>query len=238
MAIMTISGLELTVNRKEIKNLHISVLPPYGIVRVSAPLKMSEQAIRLAVISKLAWIKKQKAEFASQPRQSDRDMLYGESHYLWGHRYLLDVELTSGKHSVVKASSKKLLLTVSDKTPHDKRLKLLNDFYRQEVKNQTELLLGKWQTRLGVEVFDWSVKKMKTKWGSCNIGSKRILLNSELAKKPLECLEYILVHELVHLIERHHNEHFKALMDKNLPDWRERRDLLNRLPLAHDNWEY
>ncbi|MDF2155005.1 SprT family zinc-dependent metalloprotease [Vibrio sp. CAU 1672] len=238
MSKLTISGMELTVNRKDIKNLHISVLPPDGMVRVSVPLKMSEQAIRLAVISKLAWIKKQKAEFASQLRQSDREMLYGESHYLWGHRYLLDIEFSQGKHSVVKASSKKLLLTVSEKTTHDKRLKLLNDFYRQEVKDHTEQLLEKWQRRLGVEALDWGVKKMKTKWGSCNISSKRIWLNSELAKKPPECLEYILLHELVHLLERHHNERFKALMDKHLPDWRERRDLLNRLPLAHDSWEY
>ncbi|EOG1937096.1 M48 family metallopeptidase [Vibrio fluvialis] len=238
MPMITINGLELIVNRKEIKNLHISVLPPDGVVRVSAPLKMSEQAIRLAVISKLAWIKRQKAEFISQPRQSDREMLYGESHYLWGHRYLLDIAISNKKHSVVKASNKKLLLTVSEKTPHDKRLKLLNDFYRQEVKDHTDLLLDRWQKRLEVDVLDWAVKKMKTKWGSCNIASRRILLNSELAKKPPECLEYILVHELVHLIERHHNERFKALMDKNMPDWRERRDLLNSLPLAHDSWEY
>ncbi|MCR9454035.1 M48 family metallopeptidase [Vibrio alginolyticus] len=236
--VVEIAGISVQLNRKSIKNLHLSVLPPNGRVRLSVPHNTNEQAIRLAIINKLSWIKQQQADFAAQPRQSSREMVSGESHYLWGKRYRLDVVETSGKHRVTIRGNSKLELAVSKKTSVDNRLKLLNAFYRQHMQESLSKLLPYWEDRLGVTSNSIGIKKMKTKWGSCNIQAKRLWLNLELAKKPPECLEYILVHELVHLLERHHNERFRALMDKNMPDWRERRSLLNSLPLAYEDWSY
>ncbi|MCY9829265.1 M48 family metallopeptidase [Vibrio chagasii] len=233
-----IGGIEVQVNRKAIKNLHLSVLPPQGRVRLSVPHGTSDQAIRLAIINKLAWIKQQQADFAAQPRQSNREMVSGESHYLWGKRYRLSIVDTAGKHTVTEKGVTKLELAVTKNTSVDNRLKLLNVFYRKRMQESIAKLLAHWQTKLGVESNDIGIKKMKTKWGSCNIQAKRLWLNLELAKKPPECMEYILVHELVHLIERHHNDRFRAIMDKNMPDWRERRNLLNSLPLAYEDWSY
>ncbi|WP_439147484.1 M48 family metallopeptidase [Vibrio sp.] len=234
---VTIAGIELTVNRKAIKNIHLSVLPPNGVVRLSVPIATSEQAIRLAVINKLSWIKQQQADFEGQCRQSIREMVSGESHYLWGQRYLLSIVETTGKH-YVEVKGKRIELGVASKTTTENRLKLLNEFYRSEIKVSLSKLLPLWQEKLEVEADAIGIKRMKTKWGSCSIADKRIWLNLELAKKPLECFEFILIHELTHLLERHHNERFRSLMDKHLPDWRERRSLLNSLPLAYEDWSY
>lgn len=234
---MQIGLLSMQLNRKAIKNLHISVLPPDGRIRVSAPEHMTETAIRMAVVSRIPWIKKQQRGFAAQPRQSGRDMVSGECHYYWGKRHRLNVIEQVGRHEV-KISGSKIHLFVNPGTSVENRALVLAEFYRAQLKTQVEKLLPEWQKRIAVEVGDWSVKKMKTKWGSCNIGAKRVWLNLELAKKPPECLEYILVHELVHLLERKHSERFRAYMDKFLPNWRERRDLLNKLPLAFENWSY
>jgi predicted metal-dependent hydrolase len=233
-----IGGIEVQVNHKAIKNIHLSVLPPNGQVRLSVPKNTSEQAVRLAIINKLAWIKKQQADFVAQPRQSSREMVSGESHYLWGRRYRLDIVEKTGKHLVNEKGSGKLELKVSPNTTVDNRLKLLNQFYRQKIQDELLKLLPHWQTKLGVEANSVGIKRMKTKWGSCNIQAKRLWLNLELAKKPPECLEFILVHELIHLIERHHNDRFRSLMDRHMQDWRERRKLLNSLPLAYEDWSY
>lgn len=233
-----ISGIAVQVNRKKIKNIHLSVLPPDGRVRLSVPIETSEQAIRLAVINKLAWIKTQQSDFRLQPRQSSREMVSGESHYLWGQCYRLAVTESSGKHAVIVKGDSKIELVVSKNTSIDNRLKLLNGLYRQKMNDSIVKLLPLWQQKLNVESHSVSMRKMKTKWGSCNILAKKIWLNLELAKKPPECMEYILVHELVHLIERHHNERFRKIMDKHMPDWRERRNLLNSLPLAYEDWSY
>lgn len=233
-----VSGIQIIINRKDIKNLHLSVLPPDGRVRVSVPLHTTEQSVRLAVISKLTWIKKQQADFAAQPRQSSREMISGESHYLWGNRYRLDVITGSNKHSVNIKGVSKLEINAGVNTTTENRIKLLHNFYRQQIQERIEPLLDKWQLKLGVEANQIGIKKMKTKWGSCNIKAKHIWLNLELAKKPPECLEYILVHELAHLLERHHNERFRSIMNKHMPNWREHRNLLNSLPLAYDDWQY
>lgn len=238
MSLLRIGSIEMQLNRKPIKNLHISVLPPDGMVRVSAPAHMTDTAIRMAVVSRIPWIKKQQAEFASQPRQSTREMVGGECHYLWGKRYRLDVIERTGRHEIVVSGSNKLKLFVHPYTTCEKRLLVLNEFYREQIKMRTESLLNQWQSRLGVDVVAWGVKKMKTKWGSCNTASKRILINLELAKKDPECLEYILVHELVHLLERRHNDRFRFYMDGFMPNWRERRNLLNKTPLAFEDWKY
>lgn len=237
MATLEIGPITMQLNRKAIKNLHISVLPPDGRVRVSAPESMTETAIRMAVISRLPWIKKQQRDFAKQPRQSDREMVSGECHYLWGKRYRLNVVERSGRHEV-RVGRGKIHLYVNPGTSLENKALVLSAYCRVGLKARIISLLEYWQSEIGVEAASWGVKKMKTKWGSCNTEAKRIWLNLELAKKPPECLEYILVHELVHLLERKHSERFKAYMDKFLPDWKERRNLLNRMPLAHGHWIY
>ncbi|OAI07603.1 M48 family metallopeptidase [Methylomonas methanica] len=234
---MQIGSLSLQLNRKAIKNLHISVLPPDGRIRVAAPEQMTDTAIRMAVISRIPWIKKQQRDFAAQPRQSDREMVSGECHYFWGKPHRLNLVERVGRHEV-KVSGGKIHLFVNPGTSVENRALVLAEFYRARLKAQVEKLIPEWQQRVAVELADWSVKKMKTKWGSCNVGAKRIWFNLELAKKPPECLEYILVHELIHLLERKHNERFRAHMDKFMPNWRERRDLLNTLPLAFGTWTY
>jgi predicted metal-dependent hydrolase len=234
----TIGGIDVEVNRRNIKNIHLSVLPPNGRVRLSVPTKTSEQTIRLAIVNKLAWIKKQQSDFAKQPRQSVREMANGECHYLWGQKYRLAIKAAKGKFSVQIKGNNKLELAVSNSTTTDNKLKLLNRFYREQIQVSMAKMLPKWQKTLGVAPDSIEIKKMKTKWGSCNIQAKRIWLNLELAKKPIECMEFILVHELVHLHERHHNERFRALMNKHMPNWKERRNLLNSLPLAYEDWSY
>ncbi|ART83858.1 metal-dependent hydrolase [Oceanisphaera profunda] len=235
---LQIGSLEMQLNRKPIKNLHISVLPPDGRIRVSAPEKMTDTAIRMAVISRIPWIKKQQQSFAAQPRQSQREMCTGESHYLWGQRYRLQVFERVGRHQLVRRGNNKLQLYVNPNTSRDNKARVLDDFYRREIKLKIADLVAHWQLVLGVEVTAWNVRKMKTKWGSCNPNSRRILLNLELVKKPPECLEYIVVHELAHLLERHHNARFRKYMDSYLHDWQERKALLNSGPLAYEEWSY
>lgn len=238
MSRMQIGALDLLVQRKAIKNLHISVLPPDGRVRVSAPERMTETAIRMAVISRIPWIKTQQRDFARQPRQPQREMIAGETHYLWGRRFRLSVVIRDGKPEALQKGNARIALMIAADAPLEKRLAVLNDFYRATLKSRIRELLLVWQPIVGVCANDWGVKKMKTKWGSCSVEAKRIWLNLELAKKPPQCLEYILVHELVHLLERNHNDRFRNLMDQLLPDWRERRNLLNSMPLAFENWIY
>lgn len=238
MAQLNIGSMQMLLNRKPIKNLHISVLPPDGKIRISAPEHMTDTAIRMAVISRIPWIKKQQADFLNQPRQSEREMISGETHYLWGQRYRLDVIPTHGRHVVKPAGGHKLQLYVQPGTTTENRAQVLNAFYRSHLKQRIESLVEYWLPIVGVTPTAWGVKKMKTRWGSCNTDARRIWLNLELAKKPPECLEYILVHELVHLLERKHNERFKGYMERFLPDWRERRDLLNQSPLGFDKWGY
>lgn len=238
MGNLQVGDLDFQLKRKAIKHLHISVLPPDGKVRVSAPERMTENAIRMALISRIPWIRKQQRGFADQPRQTERTMESGESHYLWGRHYRLEVIEQSGRHQVQVIGAGRLQLLVKPGTSRENKLKTLNDFYRDEMKMRASVLVDRWQLLTGVDISFWGVKKMKTKWGSCNTSASRIWLNLELAKKPPECLEYILLHELVHLLERHHNEKFKAHMDRLMPDWRERRDLLNQSPLAYEGWSY
>lgn len=237
MAMIEIGSIVMQLNRKAIKNLHISVLPPDGRVRISVSETMTDTAVRMALISRIPWIKKQQTDFARQPRQSEREMVSGESHYLWGRRYRLNVIERAGKHEI-KLGRGRLHLYVSTATTTEKKARVLSAFYRDTLKARIDELLSVWQEKIGVSAADWGVKKMKTKWGSCNTQAKRIWLNLELAKKPPECLEYIVVHELIHLLERKHNERFERYIDKFLPDWRERRNLLNRMPLAHSDWIY
>ena len=233
---IVVSGLPVQIVRKAIKNLHLGVYPPRGRVRVAAPLRVTDEAIRLAVIGRLGWIKRQRARFEGQPRESQREMVSGESHYYLGRRYRLRIIHAPGPSGVVLRN--RMELHTQPGATAAQRDRVLQRWYRQELKKLIPALLEKWQAVLGVEAADWGIKKMKTKWGACNVAARRIWLNLELAKKPPQCLEYIVVHELAHLIERHHNDHFVAVMDKHLPQWRHHRKELNAAPLAHESWGY
>jgi predicted metal-dependent hydrolase len=234
---ITVSGVRVQVLRKDIKNLHLGVYPPHGRVRVATPLRVSDDAVRLAVIGKLGWIKRQRARFAAQPRESRRQMVSGESHCFLGRRYRLRVVECEGPPTVV-VRSRFIELQVRPGQGRRQREAVLARWYRQQLKELIPPLIEKWQKILGVVVAAWGVKKMKTRWGTCNADARRIWVNLELAKKPVECLEYIVVHELAHLIARHHDERFVATMDKHLPQWRAHRAVLNAAPLSHSSWRY
>ena len=233
---ITVNGLRVYIVRKAIKNLHLGVYPPHGRVRVAAPLRVSDDAVRLAVIGKLGWIRRQRARFEAQPRQSAREMVRGESHYFLGTRYRLCVIHWDGAPRVVLHNRSTMQLHVQPGTSAEQRERVLQRWYRQQLKELIPPMIEKWETIIAVKVAAWGVKKMKTKWGSCNREARRIWLNLELAKKPLQCLEYIVVHEMMHLLERHHNGRFTTLMDELLPNWRLHRDGLNDAPLGHETW--
>lgn len=233
-----VSDIPIEIVRKNIKNIHLGVYPPEGHVRIAVPNHITDDNIRLAVVSRLSWIKKRQEEFQKQPRQTEREYVSGESHYFQGKRYILEVVELYGKHSLSLKGNAKMLLQVSPGTSKENRALVVNDWYRQQLKIIIPELLTKWHPIVGKEVSSWGIKKMKTKWGSCNIAERRIWLNLELAKKSPECLEYILVHEFVHLHERHHNDNFRKLMDQFMPRWRQSRDLLKSEPLAHEDWGY
>lgn len=233
-----IRDLIVEVVRKDIKNLHLGVYPPNGRVRVAAPLAVSDEAIRLAVVGKLAWIRRQREKFESQPRQTTREAVSGESHYVFGRRYRLSIMKTTGRPEVLLRTKTKMELHVPARATKTERLAVLDRWYREQLRSEAGPMLEEWQDALGVRLEFWGVKRMKTKWGSCNHQTKRVWLNAELAKKPLACLEYIVVHELIHLLEPTHDDRFVALMDAHLPDWRQRRDLLNSSPLANETWTY
>ena len=232
-----VSGLPVEVVRKNIKNLHLGVYPPDGRVRVAAPTAVSDDAVRLAVVRKLAWIRRQQAEFEAQQRQSAREMVSGESHFFLGRRYRLRVTEEKGPFSVRVCNGFYIDMRVRPGTSPDRRRLLLQEWYRKQLRELIPPLIEKWEPVLNVHVFSWGIKRMKTKWGSCNVTAKRIWLNLELAKKPVECLEYVVVHEMAHLLERHHSGRFISLMDDCLPQWRTYRDELNTAPLAHETWE-
>ena len=235
---ITISNIKIDVLRKDIKNIHLAVYPPTGRVRIAAPLKVNEDAIRLFAISKLAWIKRNQRKFEGQQRISPREYKQRESHYFLGKRYLLHIIETDKTPQVVLKNKKFIELYVKPETPTIKRHEILTEWYRVQLKKQIPSIIEKWEKILKVKVEDWKVKQMKTKWGSCNIEKKRIWINLELAKKPEHCLEYIIVHEMVHLLERHHNEKFLYHMDTHLPAWRQLKAELNKLPVSHAEWSY
>lgn len=233
---ITVSGIAVDVVRKDIKNLHLGVYPPHGRVRVAAPLVVSDEAVRLAVVDKLGWIRRQKAKFAEQPRQSQRAMVSGESHYVLGRRYRLRVHAHDGPARVALRGIASLDLFVCPDWTAKQREAALMRWHRVQLKALVPPLLDKWQAVLGVQAAAWGIKAMKTKWGSCNAADRRVWLNLELAKKPVSCIEYIIVHELAHLVERRHDDRFTALLDSCLPNWRHLRELLNQAPLAHEAW--
>lgn len=225
-----INNIEIELTKKNIKNLHLSVHPPDGRVKISAPQYMDTDTIRLFAISKLSWIRKQQKKFINQERQPEREYVSGESHYFLGQRYLLNVIYTNKRKQGVEIRNKKYIdLYVRENTPKYLRERAMTEWYRRELKKLIPTIIAKWEPIIGVEVNEFGVKKMKTRWGSCNPKAKRIWLNLELVKKSPTCIEYVVVHEMTHLLERKHNERFIAYMDKFLPNWRAIKDELNGL---------
>jgi len=232
-----LGDITVDVILKDIKNVHLSVYPPAGRVRISAPKRMSLDTIRVFAISKLDWIKQQQAKLRAQERETPRDYVDRESHYVWGKRYLLTVT-ESDAPPAIELKHSRMLLRVRPRTGEARREALVEEWYREQLKDAVPPLLVKWQPLLGVGVERFFVQRMKTRWGSCNHKERTIRLNTELAKKPAECLEYIVVHELVHLLEPTHNARFIALMDRFMPKWRHDREALNRLPVRQETWSY
>ena len=227
-----IDDLVVDVIRKEIKHLYFSVYPPNGRVRVSAPIRLDDEAVRLAVLSKLPWIKRQREKFEGRAKQSPLEYVSGESHYYQGQRYTLNVIDHNGRQKVAIHSNATLDLFIKTGSDAGKRERTLMAWYRRQLKEAIPPLIAKWADIIGEDVAEWGVKRMKTRWGSCNIKARRIWLNLELIKKPVLCLEYIIVHEMVHLLERLHNDRFTAYMDEFMPQWRRCQDELNKAPLA------
>ena len=222
---------------KKIKNIHLSVHPPTGRVRISAPRWMKLDTLRVYAISKIDWIKKHQNKFQAQERETRREYLDRESHYVWGRRYLLKVQEANRPPSVELKHSA-MILTVRPGTVMTKREAVVMAWYREQVRAAVMPLIVKWEAILGVKANRTVIRRMRTRWGSCTPTRRTIRLNTELGKKPSECLEYVVVHELVHLLEPSHNSRFVALMDKYLPQWRHFKDELNRAPLGHVEWEY
>jgi predicted metal-dependent hydrolase len=235
---IVVSGIPVQVVRKDIKNLHVGVYPPTGRVRVAAPVRLSDETVRLAVVTRLGWIRRQQKGFQRQERQPAREMVSGESHYVQGRRYRLEITEAEGERGVRLRANRRLELRVRPGASREQRERMLNDWYRGLLRDRLPGLISQWEACVGVEVAEWGIRKMKTRWGTCNQAARRIWINLELAKKPVSCLEFIVVHELVHILERHHNDRFRAHMDQLLPHWTATRDQLNRAPLGQESWEY
>lgn len=233
---LQLGSIEVLVVYKPIKNLHLTILPPDGRVRVSAPENMNENTIRTMLAVKLPWIKQQQKKFRAQERQTKREYLSGETVYFLGRKYKLELIYKDEAPKVFIKGKTKIILQTRPNATVDKKAEVFNDWLRQELKPIITELVTVWKKKLKVQVKSWQIKEMKTKWGTCNNINKTILFNLELAKKPIACIEYVVVHELTHLIERTHNEHFINVLDTNLPKWRSIKDDLNRFILSYQNW--
>ena len=236
--ILQLGSIEAVIIRKLVKNLHLSVLPPSGKVRVTAPENMKDDAIRTLLATRLPWIKKQREKFQNQARETKRNYVSGESHYFLGRRYRLEVIYKEEPPVVTLKGKSKIILQVRPNSSPEKRNEVLMDWYRKELYPIAEKLMAKWQKKLKLEVSAWKIQRMKTRWGTCNNKDRRVLLNLELAKKSPACIEYVIVHELLHLIEKKHNENFVNLLMKNIPKWRSLKEELNRSMLSHEEWSY
>lgn len=232
---LTISGIDVDVVYKDIKNLHIGVYPPAGDVRVAAPNRLDDDQVRLALVQRLPWIKRQRATLTDAPRQSEREMVSGESHYVWGRRLRLKVVTRPGR-VIFEVDGDRLVCYCPDGASANERRRALDGWYRQQLRRDLPNHLAKWALDLDVEVSKWSIRRMKTKWGSYSRRSGQVTFNLELAKKHPDCLEYIVVHELAHYREGTHGDRFVRLMDSHLPDWRTRQAHLNSAPLSSECW--
>ena len=229
---IVVNDTEVSVTKKAIKNMHLYVKPPDGRVEVSATLSLSDESIVLFIRAKIGWIRRQQEKFRKQLRQTVREYVSGEALYVWGRQYYLLVNYSNKGNSLV-LDGEKAILTVRERSTAAQREKYVAEWYRGILKAEIERVLPKWEENTGLHPNGWQIKNMKTRWGTCNVNTRKIWLNLQLAKKTPECLEYVIVHELMHLIERSHNEKFVALMDQYLPNWREIRKKLNTQILDH-----
>lgn len=235
--LLDIADLRIRVTHKAVRNLHLSVNPPDGVVRITAPEWMEAESIRLFAINKLGWIRREQRKMLAQERDTPREYIEDESHFVWGRRYLLHVTEREAAPAVA-INGRHLLLRVRPGASIARREAIVYDWYRAQIRHAVPELLTRWQPRVGREAKRVFVQRMKTKWGSCNAVRGNIRLNSELARKPPKCLEYVLLHELVHLLDPTHGERFVHAMNQLLPGWRDRRALLNRLPVRAEPWTY
>lgn len=237
MAQISLGDISIDVIRKKIRNIHLSVHPPVGRVRMAAPFRVALDTLRLFAVAKLGWIRKQQARLQRQERETPREYLDRESHMVWGKRYLLRVEEVQTR-PLIELTLTELVLRVRPGTPARKRAAMLEAWHREQLKEAARPLFRRWEPVMGVSVGTLFTQRMRTRWGSCNARTRSIRLNTELVKKPVECLEYVVVHEMVHLLEPSHNRRFKSLMAQFLPNWAVYRQMLNRLPVRHEDWEY
>lgn len=228
---ITLGDLAITVTHKEIKNVHLTVHPPDGRVTLAAPTATRLDVARAYAISKLGWIRKQQETLAQQARETPRQFIERESHYLWGRRYLMTVQHREEKPSVT-LDHKRITLTVRPNATIPKREQVIHDWHKGLLHEAIPPLIAKWEKTLSVQASAYFLRRMKTKWGSCNHRTGNILLNTELVKKPKDLLEYVVVHELAHLIEPTHSDRFVAILQEYYPTWREARAELNELPLS------
>lgn len=226
---LKIGGVEIEVTFKEIKNLHLSVHPPDGHVTISSPEFYDLEKVKIYAATKLGWIKKEQLKFRNQARETERLMITQESHFLFGERYLLKV--VGSTRNTVFIKGKKIILAVVDTSDVNLKRAVLYRFYRKLLRNKLNQLLTIHAQKIQIEIPEFKIRMMKTKWGSCAINNERVWFNIELAKKPIECVEYVVVHELVHILERYHNKRFIMLMDQYYPNWRTQKKVLNELPL-------
>ena len=230
---IVLGEITIEVTRKAVKNVHLSVHPPDGRVTLVAPRETRFEVARAYAIAKLAWIRDQQERLRNQPRETHRKYVERESHYLWGRRYLLSVEEQAARPGV-RLDHKRILLTVRPGSGREKRAEIMHAWHRRLLHEAVPPLIEEWERKLGVKVSRYFLQRMKTKWGGCNPKAGTIRLNTELVKKPKDLLEYIIVHEMIHLIEPTHSERFLSLLDQNYPVWREAREELNALPLSDE----
>jgi hypothetical protein len=233
--IIELGDISIEVTRKDIKNVHLSVHPPNGRVTLSAPSATRLEVARAYAISKLGWIRTQRDKLAQQARESPREFIERESHFLWGRRYLMEVEYKEAKPRVL-IDHKRIRLTIRKGSSLKKREQVIHEWHKALLHEMIPALVGKWEEKLGVKVNNYFLQRMKTKWGSCNHRAGHIRLNTELVKKPKDLIEYVIVHEMAHLIEPTHSDRFVAILNEHYPTWREARTELNELPLRSENW--
>ncbi|CAD5249817.1 MULTISPECIES: M48 family metallopeptidase [Halomonadaceae] len=230
-----LGDIHIAVTRKAVRNVHLSVHPPEGRVTLVAPANTRLEVARAYAISKLSWIRSQQSKLQQQDRETPRQFIKRESHYLWGRRYLLNVEEKEARPNI-KLDHKRITLRVRPDSSPEKRAQVMHEWHKRLLHEAVPPLIQRWESKLEVTVNRYYLQRMKTKWGSCNHRAGNIRLNTELVKKPRDLLEYIIVHEMAHLIEPTHNEHFIALLDQHYPGWREARSELNALPLKAESW--
>jgi predicted metal-dependent hydrolase len=231
---LKLGEIDVDVVKKKIRNIHLTVYPPAGRVRISVPFRMNLDTIRIYLLSKLGWIKKHRQKIREQEQESPCEYLDRESHFVWGKRYLLKI-IEKDAGPLVELQHDTLVLQCRSDAGVERKQAILEEWYREQIKEAVPLLIAKWEPLMGVKVGRFFVCRMKTRWGSCNPQAKSIRLNTDLARKPPQCLEYIVVHEMAHMLEPSHNSRFKALMDQFMPNWRFHKEELNRLPIRHED---